>query len=61
MFGRQAQLPVDIILGIPHARRTADTQEIAQNTRNNLQIAFKLARRNLTERADKQAEKSSKL
>ena len=48
------QLPVDIILGIPHVGRTADTEEFAQNTRDNLQIAFELARRNLTERADKQ-------
>ena len=53
--------PVDIILGIPHVGRTADTEEFAQNTRDNLQIAFELARRNLTERADKQAEQNSKL
>ena len=61
MFGRQPRLPVDIILGIPHVGRTADTEEFAQNTRDNLQIAFELARRNLTERADKQAEQKSKL
>ena len=61
MFGRQPRLPVDIILGIPHVGRTADTDELAQNTRDNLQIAFELARRNLTERADKQAEQNSKL
>ena len=61
MFGRQPRLPVDIILGIPHVGRTADTEEFAQNTRDNLQIAFELTRRNLTERADKQAEQNSKL
>ena len=61
MFGRQTRLPVNIILGIPHVRRTSDTEELAQNTRGNLQIAFELARRNLTERADKQAERNSKL
>ena len=55
------QLPVDIILGIPHVGRTADTEEFAQNTRNKLQIAFELARRNLTERVDKQAENNAKL
>ena len=61
MFGRQPQLPVDIILGIPHVGRTTDTEEFAQNTRGNLQIAFGLERRQLTERTDKQAEQNSKL
>ena len=61
MFGRQPRPPIDIILGIPHERRAADTEEFAQNTRDNLQIAFELARRSLTERADKQAEQNSKL
>ena len=61
MFGRQSRLPVDIILCIPHVGRTADTEELAQNTRDNLQIAFELARKNLTERADKQAQQNSKL
>ena len=32
-----------------------------KNTRDNLQIAFELARRNFTERADKQAENNAKL
>ena len=44
MFGRQPRLPVDKILGIPYVRRTADTEELAQNTRDNLQIAFELRR-----------------
>ena len=61
MFGRQPPPPVDIILSIPHEGRTTDTKEFAQNTQDNLQIAFELARRNLTERADKQAENNSKL
>ena len=61
MFGRQPRLPVDIILGIPHVGRTADTEEFTQNTRDNLQIAFHFARQNLTERANKQAEENSKL
>ena len=60
-FGRKPRLPVDVNLGIPHEGTTADTEELAQNTRNNLQIALELARRNLTERADKQAEQNSKL
>ena len=61
MFGRQPRVPVDIIIGIPHVGRTADTEELAQNTGDNLQIAFELARRNVTERADKQAENNRKL
>ena len=60
-FGRQPRLPVGTILGIPHVRRTADTEEFAQNTRDKLQIASELARRNLTKRADKNAEQNSKL
>ena len=35
MFDRQARLPVDIILGIPHVGCTADTEMFAQNTRDN--------------------------
>ena len=38
-----------------------DTDELAQNTRENLQNAFEIARRNLTERANKQAAKNAKL
>ena len=61
MFGRQPRLPVDIILGIPHVGRTADTEEFAQNTRDNLKIDFELERRSLTKRADKQTEQNRKL
>ena len=60
VFCTQHRLPVDIILRIPHEIRTTDTEEFAQNTRANFQTAFKLTCRNLTERADKQAEKSIK-
>ena len=51
MFGRQARLPAYEILGIPHEGSRADTLVFAQDTRDNLQIAFELARRNLTVRA----------
>lgn len=61
MFGRQARLPIDIILGIPHVGRSIDTNECSQQTRENLQLAFGLARRNLGERADKQAKRGSEL
>ena len=59
LFGTQRGLPVDIILGIPHEERTADTNELEHNTRDNFQITFDLASRNLTERGDKQAESYS--
>ena len=61
MFGRQARLPVDTILGIPHEGSTTDTYVCAQGTRDNLQISFELARRNLTERATRQAGDDDKL
>ena len=59
MFSRHPRLPVDVILAIPHGGKT-DAEEFAQNTRDILQITFELARRNLTERADKQAENKRK-
>ena len=61
MFGRQARLPIDIIFGIPHVGRSTTTEEFAHSTRENLQIAFELARRNLSERFDKQKASNSKL
>ena len=48
MFGRQARLPIDIIFGIPHVGRSTTTEEFAHSTRGNMQIAFELARRNLS-------------
>ena len=61
MFGRQARLPIDIIFGIPHVGRSTTTEKFAHSTRENLQIAFELARRNLSERIDKQKANNSKL
>ena len=60
-FGRQARLPIDIIFGIPHVGRSTTMEEFAHSTRENLQIAFELARRNLFERIDKQKANDSKL
>ena len=37
MFGRQARLPVDRILGTPHVGNTAHTEVIAQKNRDNSQ------------------------
>ena len=48
MFGRRARLPIDIIFGIPHVGRSTTTEDYAHSTREILQIAFKLARRNLS-------------
>ena len=61
MFERQAILPIDIIFGTPHVSRSTPTEEFAHSTRKNLQIAFELARRNLSEQVDKQKANSSKL
>ena len=61
MFGRQARLPIDIIFGIPHVGRSTTTEEFAHSTRENLQIAFELARRNVSERIDKQKANNSKV
>ena len=61
MFGCQARLPVDIIIGIPHVGRSTSTEEFLHSTRENLQIAFELPRRNLSERINKQKANNSKL
>ena len=61
MFGRQARLPINIIFGIPHFGRSTMTEEFAHSTRENLRIAFELARRNLSERIDKQKANNFKL
>ena len=49
MFVRQARLPIDVIFGIPHAGRSTTMEKFAYSTRENLQIAFELACRNLSE------------
>ena len=61
MFGEHAKLPIDIIFGIPPVGRSIPTEEFAHSTRENLQIAFELARRNLSERIIKQKANNSKL
>ena len=61
MFGRQARLPIDIIFGIPDVGRSITTEEFAHSTRENLQIAFELARRNLSELINRQKANNSKL
>ena len=58
MFGRQGRLPIDVIFGIPYVGRSTTTEEL---TRENLQLAFELARRNLSERTNKQKANISKL
>ena len=57
MFGRAAVLPVDLILGIPStsAPQTQLDYSYSKQAVENLQLAYELARRNLKERADKQA------
>ena len=61
MFGRQEILPIDMIFVIPHVGRSTTTEQFTHSTRENLQIAIEIARRNLSERIDKQKTNSSKL
>ena len=55
MFGRAAVLPVDLILGVPSTSAPQSQLDYSKQTVENLQFAYKLARRNLKERADEQA------
>ena len=61
VYERQARLPVDIIFSIRRVGRSTTTEEFAHSTRENLQIAFELSLRNLSERVDKQKANNSKL
>ena len=55
MLGRAAVLPVDLILGVPSTSAPQNQLDYSKQTVENLQLAYELARRNLKERADKQA------
>ena len=55
MFGHTAALPVDLILGVPSTSAPQTQLHYSKQTVENLQLAYELARRNLRERADKQA------
>ena len=55
LFGRAAVLPVDLILGVPSTSAPQNQLDYSKQTVENLQLAYELARRNLRERADKQA------
>ena len=55
MCGRAAVLPVDLNLGIPSTSEPQSQLDHSKQTVENLKFAYELARRNLQERADKQA------
>lgn len=55
MFGRQAKLLVDIILGIPDEGHTADAEEHTKQTQDNLQLYF-CTRKTQSEKTCGQAE-----
>ena len=55
MSGRAAVMPVDLILGVPSTSTLQTQLDSSKQTVENLQLAYDLARRNLRERADKQA------
>ena len=61
ILGRLARLPIDIFFGISHVGRSTTTEEFAHSTRENLQFAFELTRRNLSGRVDKQNANNSNL
>jgi len=61
MFGRRALLPVDVILGLPSSGSTSSRLDYTRRTVENLQLAYEMARRNLQERSDKQADSNEKL
>ena len=50
-----------MIFGISHVGRSIITEEFAYSKRENMQIAFELARRNLSDRINKQKANNSKL
>lgn len=60
LLGRKLQLAVLKILGIRHVKRRADTEELAQHTRDKFANSpFELARRSPTEREEIAAENYS--
>ena len=61
MFREQARLHIDIIFVFSHVGRSTTTEIFAHLTRENLQIAFELARKNLSEQNGKQKAADSKL
>ena len=61
VFGRAATLPVELILGVLSTDAPQGQLDYSRRTVENLQLAYELARRNLKERADKQAVENEKL
>ena len=61
VFGRAATLLVELILGVPSTDAPQSQLDYSRRTVENLQLAYELARRNLKERADKQAVENEKL
>ena len=53
--------PVELILGVPSTDAPQNKLDYSRRTVENLQLAYELARRNLQERADKQAVENKKL
>ena len=55
MFRRAAVLPADLILVVPSTFAPRTQLDYSKQTVENMQLAYELPRRNLRERADKQA------
>ena len=60
VFGRTATLPVELILGVPSTDAPQNKLDYSRRTVENLQLAYELVRRNVQERADKQAVENKK-
>ena len=54
-------LPIDVIFGIPYVGGSTTMEEFTDSTQENIQVAFELASRNLSERNDKHKYANSKL
>lgn len=54
MSGRQARLPVDTIIRLPHLGHDVSTHELTAETQVTIQLAFQIAQRSLAERSNKQ-------
>ena len=60
-FARAAVLRVDLILGVPATTQPQSQLDYSRRTVKTLQLVYEAARRNLKERADKQAMTNEKL
>ena len=61
LFGRQAVLPIDIIMGVPPQNVPQAPLEFTKQTSANLQLAYELARRTMSEKVQADSDRNSTL